>query len=357
MLVRAPLPPRPSASATPPAAPPRGRNVAQGRDGRRLFTALGVAVALLLAYNLAIAVTSHTTQRRRMLAMVEHPPANATCVFLGNSLTEAGIDPAAFTAALPATARDLVPLNLGLGATTPVEHALIWRKALESPTFRPRFLVYGFFDDQLNAFVRGDWPDLVGNRAFSYYFPRRAAAFYAPNSALVPWELRATAAVPMLADRSSLWTKVEHLRRAFEAVGMPPVKVTRFGRVADFAALEDSEIASFNRRCAAIVDGHLGFSAPVADIFRRAREHGIRVILLEMPMPSKHREAFYASPVWTRLRAHLRHLAAAEGITYLSAADWVRADGEFEDAMHLSPAGAKDFSGQLAKVFAGMDEK
>ena len=41
-----------------------------------------------------------------------------------------------------------VAVNLGLGATTPVEHYLILKRAFSQPV-HIKYVIYGFFDDQL----------------------------------------------------------------------------------------------------------------------------------------------------------------------------------------------------------------
>lgn len=322
---------------------------------RRFFAALAVALVLLGVYNVAILYSSRSSQRQRARAAVEHIPATAETFFLGNSLVEAGCDLDAFTAA---AVRQGAPrqsaVNLALGATTPVEHVLILKRALQGPA-RPKYLIYGFFDDQLNVPVNGDWSLLVGNRALSYYYPEAAAELYAPGSLPKRWELEFTSRVPMLAERSSLWTKVELLRRQIQDVGMPKHATNRFGRVSDFAALGPASIDSFNRRCGAIVQNRAAFSPPVQQIFQLARDAGIKVILVEMPLPSAHRSTFYASPVWAKMRAHLQELAANAGATYVSASDWVRDDRNFEDSAHLNEAGAKIFSAKLGSVLATME--
>ncbi|MCS6243344.1 MAG: SGNH/GDSL hydrolase family protein [Opitutus sp.] len=318
---------------------------------KRLLLALGVALLVLLGYNALIAHLAVRSQRQQALAAVSHPPADTSVVFLGNSLMEAGGDPASFRAGWPANQPAAPSLNLALGATTPVEHFLIWRRAL-AHDLRPQWLVYGFFDDQLNAPALGEWSDLVGNRAFSYYDPELAAELYAPGSLLKRWELVFTQHVPMLAERSSLWTKVERLRRQFSAIGLPPQKTNRFGRVDDFGPPGAPEIASFVERCTAITDKRAGFSAPISQIVQLAHAHQIRVLFVEMPMPRQHRAAFYAKPIWPRLRAHVRELASAAGATYLNASDWVEDEGNFADSMHLNPDGARVFSTRLARSLA-----
>jgi hypothetical protein len=317
----------------------------------RLFVAVCVLLGMLLAYNLVVGRAARTSQREGMLARLDRIPRQTDCIFLGNSLVEAGCDMEAFRSAWPRSQPPLSAINLALGATSPVEHYLILKRALRQP-LHLKYLIYGFFDDQLNAAPEGGWSDLLGNRAFSYYFPDEAASFYAPGSRLKRWELEIVGQVPILSERSSFWGKVELFRRWLGGLGLPAQKTDRFGRAADFKALEAKDTQSFNRRCEAVLAGHAGFSAPVRDIIRLAQAHGARVILLEMPLPSGHRKLYYSSPDWLRLRAYLQHLARQAHADYLSASDWVKDDGDFADPMHLSEAGAKVFSRELAPAIA-----
>src|SRR5512140_2653416 len=143
----------------------------------RLIIGIGVLLVVLAAYNALIARAARTSQRQHMLATLSQLAPDTDCVFLGNSLVEAGCDVDVFRQTWPGGKENIKPANLALGATSPVEHCLILNQALRPP-LRIKYLIYGFFDDQLNAPVRGDWQDLVGNRAFSYYFPAEASALY-----------------------------------------------------------------------------------------------------------------------------------------------------------------------------------
>jgi lysophospholipase L1-like esterase len=69
-------------------------------------------------------------------------------------------------------------------------------------------------------------------------------------------------------------------------------------------------------------------------------------------MPQQHRAAFYAKPIWLRLRAHVRELASTAGVTYLNASDWVEDERQFADSMHLNMEGARVFSTRLAQTLA-----
>jgi hypothetical protein len=275
-------------------------------------------------------------------------------LFLGNSLIEAGCDAHAFESSWAHTDGAPIAVNLGLGATTPVEHYLILKRAFERPV-HIKYVIYGFFDDQLNAAPDGAWQDLIGNRAFSYYFPKDAASFYSPHSKLTEWRLEMTEHVPMLAERSSLWDKVELFRRRLDEVGMPKQKVNRFGRVGDFNALEAKDVPSFVARCGAIVQARKGFSAPIQAMIDLAHEHGAKFFLVEMPMSPRHRETFYSLPVWTELRAHLQTLAEEDKVSYVTASDWVTDGTNFEDTVHLNENGARRFSAKLGMTLSQMD--
>src|SRR5262249_2641616 len=159
-------------------------------------------------------------------------------------LVEAGCDTQIFEADWPDNKTRPKAMNVALGATSTVEHYLILKRVLENHP-RARYLIYGFFDDQLTTTPSSAWSDLVGNRAFSYYFPNEAAEMYAPGSWLKRCQLQLTAHIPMLAERSSLWGKVDWLRRHADEVGVPKHEINRFGRVNDFGALEAADAASF----------------------------------------------------------------------------------------------------------------
>jgi hypothetical protein len=304
---------------------------------------------ILLCYNLFIHHTAQSTYRHRLLASLSEIPLDTDYLFVGNSLVEAGCDTSAFRDGWPVGQSLPRPINIALGATSPVEHYLILNHALARP-IHPKYLIYGFFDDQLCAPSRGDWADLVGNRAFSYYFPDEAAALYAPRSSFKKWQLRIIGHIPMLAERSSFWGKVELLRRGIEDIGMPKHQTNRYGRVEDFAALEAADLPSFNLRCEKILSQQAGFSPALGKIVDLARRHQIQLIFVEMPMPSRHRDIFYSSPAWSELRGYLQTLALQNHAKYICASDWVLDDKNFEDATHLNEQGAKYFSARLAKT-------
>ena len=136
---------------------------------------------------------------------------------------------------------------------------------------------------------------------------------------------------------------------------MPRHKTNRFGRVEDFGALEAKDVPAFVERCGAVIGQRQDFSLPIQEIIRLAREHGAKVILVEMPMPSHHRQLFYSTEVWRQTRDWLESLAARYQAIYLPASDFVENDALFEDATHLNEQGAKIFSARLAERIGSIE--
>src|SRR6516162_6541276 len=117
-------------SATSPTLSPRcGSHSPAPRAGanmkRRLFIPLGILMVILFGYNALIHFAAKKTQRQHLLSVIDHLPPSTECLFLGNSLIEAGCDASAFESAWSQGGDGPVAVNLGLGATTPVEHYLI----------------------------------------------------------------------------------------------------------------------------------------------------------------------------------------------------------------------------------------
>ena len=87
-----------------------------------------------------------------------------------------------------------------------------------------------------------------------------------------------------------------------------------------------------------------------------ARAHGVKVILVEVPMPPRHRQTFYTLPAWHQMRPYLQSLARDREAVYVTASDWVPDDACFEDAVHLNEQGTRLFSTRLASVLSRSSE-
>ena len=255
------------------------------------------------------------------------------CVFLGNSVAEAGFDVPMFIAAWPKRAGLIAPINLALRETTPEEHGIILLHTLALPV-KLKYLIYGFVDDQLITHSAETEPMETG----AIFSARHVASVYTPRPP-TKWRQTTTRShAPKLALRASLWDEIDLLRWSLDEL-----------------ALETDEVTSFNRRCASTISTRSGFSIEVREIIRLGREHGATVILVEMPTTTAHRQAFHQSPVWARMHRYIEALAWEEGAVFLTGSDWVTDDGFFMDASHLNEAGAKLFSSRLAMTLARID--
>jgi hypothetical protein len=292
-------------------------------------------LAVLAVFNLAVAGATRLTARRKFLARLEGAPAATRLLFLGNSLFEDGIDTGAFVEAWRPAGQAPAVFSAALHATTPVEHALVLRRAL-SRLSQVRYLVYGFSDEQMIMQSKTGWGDMISSRALSYAFPDEAAALYAPGSLETKWRFRAMSLLPMLADRTTLWSKVETLRKAMGAVGMPAQ-----------ASEKEQDLDAVARRLEGVVHADPGFSVAMKEIFRLAQAQGIQVFVVEMP--AGHPPAFYEGPASSALRAYNRARVEAQNGVYIDASLWIQDRKYFRNAEHLNPEGAKLFSERLGQ--------
>ena len=81
----------------------------------------------------------------------------------------------------------------------------------------------------------------------------------------------------------------------------------------------------------------------VMRLLNAAAKDGREVVFVVMPMPAKHRNAYYRTPDWQayldRLATELDTLGAR-----LVNMDEMALDSDFSDAVHLSPSGATAFT-------------
>jgi len=268
--------------------------------------------------NVAIVRLTANSLPRQVLRRIAES-ANVTDLFVGNSVMVAALDRAAFEAARPGTRA----LNVAVGSTSPVEHDLFVHRALR---LAPQRVYYAFFDSQLTRPVPSRWRDLSGTRAMVYYVDRERAI--------------------RLMERATLWAAVERARRRLAGFGAPPQEVGRFGRTADFAGLEDDPDV-FRQYCADVVAHRTPLLAAVRDLFETVRDARAELIVIEAPMTSSHRRRFYDTPEWEAYRAYVRSETERFGGRFVDASDWM-VDAAFEDAVHLSAAGATTFTTRLA---------
>jgi hypothetical protein len=311
---------------------------------RRVIVSLSVAAALFVAFNISVAWMARNSVPRQLLRQIDRT-RGVTDIALGNSLMYSGFDPDAYDRALAAD--PVVAMNAGLGASSVVEHLEILSRALERDD-SIRVAIYGFFDFQLTDPPVATVSDLFGNRAISYYAaPAIALQFYEmPMRDRI--EFRLLRHVPVWVDRGVLWSEVEKLRRAMGQVGMPPVATNQFGRAADFARLEASSPAEFEKECRFAIDGARGLSRPIVQLIADAKAHGARVVIVEMPLPPAHQQEFYSLPAWQKYRKYIADRVRDCGADYVQASNWINDPSEFQDPLHMTESGAAEFSRRLA---------
>ena len=207
-------------------------------------------------------------------------------------------------------------------------------------------LVVGIYDFQLTAPDHSHLADLAGNRmvGIDHRFPSAEVVETYNFGARDRAELALVRALPMAANRSSAWKDVELLRRSMASIGMPAVATNSMGRVGDFAALEAGSSQIFDAQAQAFLADPEHFNTSYEAIFAQARKAKMNVAIVVMPMSPAHRAAFYARPLWGQYLQALERLSAGRDIRVIDASEWLPADGDFADHLHMTQDAAREFS-------------
>jgi hypothetical protein len=78
-------------------------------------------------------------------------------------------------------------------------------------------------------------------------------------------------------------------------------------------------------------------------LLNAAAKDGREVVFVVMPMPAKHRNAYYRTPDWPAYLDRLATELDALGARLVNM-DEMALDSDFTDAVHLSPSGATAFT-------------
>lgn len=307
---------------------------------KRLIQAVAVALAGLILTNQAVRWVWRNAAPRQVVTRLEAPRQLKTLV-IGNSVVQDGFNPAAFDQARP----DLAPSeNLGLGWTTPIQHAAILTAALRRHP-ETRTVLYPFFGHQLGIHTNDNWKGLAGNFTVSYYVaPEVSARHYAPDSWVAPAFFTAASRVALFTDRYLYWAKIEKLRRTFSSIGHAPA--TPLAEGSGFGQLMISDEDAFANVTRDWTSRDNLLSPPVRDMIRLAREKRIRLVVVEMPLPSKMNRRYQTS-AWLEYRRKISAELSLSGVEYIVASNGIE-DRHFGDELHLGPAGAVIFSKQIA---------
>lgn len=313
----------------------------------RVLYSILITAAIVIGADLLTDRMARNSVPRQVMRRIVGAPATIDVLGIGNSLVAAGFDPEAIEAQFQHWNRPCVAVNGGLGASGVIEHLALTRLALRHHIVKT--IVYGFFDQQMSSQVSEKNSDLIGNRSMLYYQEPQLTLQYARFDTLEWLSFQLYRSSALLRERNSVWTKVERLRRTMGAVGMPPLETNEFGRKADFALLESNDRHAFSAECQRVIQSGDFLSAPVRALFEQSREHGVKVIVVEMPMHPEHVKQFYAEPVWETFRARTRAAVQRAGASYLNASAWIPDSNLFQDHLHLSKEGARQFSRLLAE--------
>jgi hypothetical protein len=313
---------------------------------KRIFIlALAGILLLLVALDREVARLSWNTIPRLTMARLGQS-TGAQAVALGNSLIGVGFQEPSFDAGM-GLGKPAGSINLAMGGSSAIEQLLMLRYALNQG-LRPRVVIFGFFDFTLTHPLEYSTRDLVGNRAMLYYMePEYARLFYrlSPHDRA---EFEIMRRFELFVDRGTVWERVEIFRRALGQQGMPQEKANTMGRSVDFAMLEYPSAAEFIAECGRASRNPL--IPAVREIALQAEAAGAKVYFVEMPMPPDHVQMFYDQPQWSAgYRVHLQQMLGGLGAAYIDASHWMPDEDSFQDPLHLTYAGAQEFSRRLGE--------
>jgi hypothetical protein len=299
---------------------------------------LGITICLMILGNSLVArLSRNSIPRQRLRSALA---TEATDVFLGNSIVECGFDHKTYEEEFDGS----VAMNLGIGSTTPIEHLLMYVAGTRESKQR---LFYGFFGTQLTDSPSTDDSSLVGNRAMSYYvLPDLSMELMGLKDWWSRLRFTTLARIPVYVERKTIWAKVERLRRRMGELGVGAEATNQFGRVSDFAELEniDQEL----KHCGDVVHSEKPLTDAIVSLLANAASRQSEVFIIEMPRPSGYRKAIADTDAWNAYRKYLRARIRPFGAVYINAIDWV-ADERFSDNLHLDPEGARHLTCTLVR--------
>lgn len=128
----------------------------------------------------------------------------------------------------------------------------------------------------------------------------------------------------------------------------------RFGVVADMKRMQNGVIEWGRKGLTELREGDgWGLNPLFEGLIEELDARGVRVILVELPMNSEYRRAISHVALGLEYRSWLRRRLAARNVRWIDMSDpaWV-VDADFPDDSHITPAGARRFSEDLARPLA-----
>ena len=290
------------------------------RNRRRLARFAIVVAAGLVILNVGITIIERNNPARILAARLQKA-SNNDYLFLGNSLIVAGIDTDV------CSKQRLTCMNAGIGSTQSSEHAAIAQEAIAS-SVRGK-LIYGFMDLTLSESPEPGWK---GNRSIAFHLKNVNIPESYGLTGVSRYDFILRQNVPLLTYQDSLWAKVERQSAT-----------NTLGRASDFSVLEDGSSERFDARVRKAMAKTSLLCPEVMRLLNAAAKDGREVVFVVMPMPAKHRNAYYRTSDWQTYLDRLATELDALGARLVNM-DEMAVDSDFTDAVHLSPAGATAFT-------------
>lgn len=313
-----------------------------------------IMLALLVSLNYWIFLW-HKPQRLKLLNRLETTERIET-LFLGDSTISIGLLRPVFERVwMERRGEDCHMFNSGVPDSTAIAHYLTLRKGIRHHPEIKR-VVYGAIGFRLTDRMFGPAESVAQNVFLEYYQePEVTVAFHRELRWLGGVAFEVERRIPMFVERQSFWVKVEKLRRRLERWGLARAATTGAGRQDDFVNYLHSDFNEFLDHCNQTADARAGLWAPIREMGRFARENGVELTVVYMPMSREHRRKFYSAPEWRRYLAHVRRELEMEGVKMIDATDWVDLPdfNAFPDDLHMTGQAAEMFSRKIAEVLSG----
>ncbi|MGY8654719.1 MAG: hypothetical protein ACKVJX_13980 [Verrucomicrobiia bacterium] len=310
-------------------------------------------LALLVGLNYLI-YSWHKPQRLKLINRLETTKRIETLI-LGDSTISIGLLGPDFEKAWKEQRdEDCHSFNAGIPDSTATSHYLNLRKAIRHHPAIKR-VVYGVIGFRLTdgRFLQRE--GVIRNAFLEYYQePEIAAGFHRELrwSGALAFELERR--IPMFVERRSFWVRVEKARRRMARSGMRKATEAESPRRQEFVNFLHRDYAEFLARCRRTADSRADLWAPIREMSRLARDSGVELTVVFMPMSQEHQRKFYNTPEWRRYIAHVRRELEGQGVRFIDAIDWVDLPDSvaFPDDIHMTGPAGEIFSRKLAEVIA-----
>jgi hypothetical protein len=324
---------------------------------RPFVAATGTCVAALILINIAMIMWSQRLPYRRKLDNIRRS-SSPDLVFVGDSLLDTRVDPAALNRGAARKGGSFFPVNAALVSTLPPDQVLLADYAVQlHPGIKT--MAVGVMDFILTKDVRLRPMDLTGNHAVGVFpfFPISMVAQVNQWGSIDRFELRLLRFFPMFANRMNAWQYIEVMRRGMAQMGMPPEAKNTLGRVRDMFGLEAASGEEFDQEAQSFLKDPQHFNRSYEIAFAIAQQKKINVVLVIMPMSQEHRTRFYSRASWQQYLRDLLSLAERRRFVVIDASGWLPEQSSFLDGIHMSGEGAIQFSDRLGDQLASLDRK